>query len=168
MRAGCITGDRINGLVDGVLVHGTFKFDLLLLLLWNVGFQSQGLLVEWFTRDLPAQLGRCHYMNASNVVNFVDDGNKVTVELENGQKYEGDVLIGADGIWSKVRRAIIWAQRSCLLWLYLLLWHSDFVPADIETVGYRVFLGHKQYFVSQMLVLERCNGMHFTRTSRWC
>ncbi|MCI02611.1 zeaxanthin epoxidase chloroplastic-like, partial [Trifolium medium] len=25
---------------------------------------------------------------------------------------------------------------------------ADFVPADIESVGYRVFLGHKQYFVS--------------------
>ena len=24
------------------------------------------------------------------------------MELENGQKYEGDILVGADGIWSKV------------------------------------------------------------------
>ena len=25
---------------------------------------------------------------------------------------------------------------------------SDYVPADIDTVGYRVFLGNSQYFVS--------------------
>jgi 2-polyprenyl-6-methoxyphenol hydroxylase-like FAD-dependent oxidoreductase len=38
---------------------------------------------------------------------FVNSSNRacefqVTVELENGQKYEGDLLVGADGIWSKV------------------------------------------------------------------
>jgi len=27
---------------------------------------------------------------------------QVTVELENVQKYDGDLLVGADGIWSKV------------------------------------------------------------------
>lgn len=26
----------------------------------------------------------------------------MTVVLENGQRFEGDLLVGADGIWSKV------------------------------------------------------------------
>lgn len=27
---------------------------------------------------------------------------QVTVKLENGESFEGDLLVGADGIWSKV------------------------------------------------------------------
>lgn len=34
---------------------------------------------------------------------------QVTVILENGQKYDGDLLVGADGIWSKVRLYYLWA-----------------------------------------------------------
>jgi hypothetical protein len=34
-------------------------------------------------------------------------------------------------------------------WLLLLLQGiSEYVPADIDVVGYRVFLGNQQYFVS--------------------
>ncbi|CAA3007244.1 zeaxanthin epoxidase, partial [Olea europaea subsp. europaea] len=51
---------------------------------------------------LARAVGEDIIMNESNVVDFEDDGQKVTVILENGQHYEGDVLVGADGIWSKV------------------------------------------------------------------
>ena len=36
------------------------------------------------------------------VVLFWNSYFQVTVELENGEKYDGDLLVGADGIWSKV------------------------------------------------------------------
>nr|AIP98334.1 ZEP [Medicago sativa] len=148
MRVGCITGDRINGLVDGVSGSWYVKFDTF------TPAVERGLPVTRVISRMTLQgilaraVGEDIVLNASNVVNFADDGNKVTVELENGQKYEGDLLVGADGIWSKVRTQLfgqteaVYAGYTCYTGI------ADFVPADIESVGYRVFLGHKQYFVS--------------------
>lgn len=60
----------------------------------------------------------------------------------------GDVLVGADGIWSKIRRLLVgetaahYSEYTCYTGI------SDFTPPDINVVGYRVFLGNGQYFVS--------------------
>ncbi|KAK6924058.1 Forkhead-associated (FHA) domain [Dillenia turbinata] len=135
MNAGCITGDRINGLVDGISVERGLPVTRVI---------SRMTLQQ----ILACAVGEDVIKNDSNVVSFLDDGNKVTVFLENGQQYEGDLLVGADGIWSKVRKNLfgptdaIYSGYTCYTGI------ADFVPADIESVGYRVFLGHKQYFVS--------------------
>ncbi|XP_061371191.1 zeaxanthin epoxidase, chloroplastic-like isoform X1 [Gastrolobium bilobum] len=148
MRVGCVTGDRINGLVDGVSGSWYVKFDTF------TPAVERGLPVTRVISRMALQgilaraVGEDVIMNASNVVNFVDDGNKVTVELENGQKYEGDLLVGADGIWSKVRKQLFGPTEAVYSGYTCYTGIADFVPADIETVGYRVFLGHKQYFVS--------------------
>ena len=54
------------------------------------------------------------------------------------------MLIGADGIWSKVRSVLrgradpaTYAGYTCYTGI------ADFTPADIDTVGYRVFLGER-------------------------
>ncbi|KAL1536477.1 Zeaxanthin epoxidase, chloroplastic [Salvia divinorum] len=148
LNTGCITGDRINGLVDGISGNWYVKFDTF------TPAAERGLPVTrvisrmTLQQILAAAVGPEIIMNESNVMNFVDNGEKVTVKLENGQSYEGDLLVGADGIWSKVRKNLfgqtepIYSGYTCYTGI------ADFVPADIETVGYRVFLGHKQYFVS--------------------
>ncbi|XWS45271.1 hypothetical protein CRYUN_Cryun15aG0122100 [Craigia yunnanensis] len=148
MEAGCITGDRINGLVDGVSGTWYVKFDTF------SPAAERGLPVTRVISRITLQeilaraVGEDVIFNESNVVDFVDDGDKVTVVLENGQRYEGDLLVGADGIWSKVRKNLfgpkeaVYSDYTCYTGI------ADFVPADIESVGYRVFLGHKQYFVS--------------------
>eukprot|EP00262_Sarcandra_glabra_P000350 TRINITY_DN1040_c0_g2_i1.p1 TRINITY_DN1040_c0_g2~~TRINITY_DN1040_c0_g2_i1.p1 ORF type:complete len:664 (-),score=106.43 TRINITY_DN1040_c0_g2_i1:508-2499(-) len=148
MKAGCITGARINGLVDGISGNWYIKFDTF------TPAAERGLPVTRVISRITLQqilaraVGEDVIKNESNVVDFKDDGNKVTVILENGQSYVGDLLVGADGIWSKVRKNLfgptepLYSDYTCYTGI------ADFVPADIETVGYRVFLGHKQYFVS--------------------
>ncbi|XP_017427711.1 zeaxanthin epoxidase, chloroplastic isoform X2 [Vigna angularis] len=148
LRVGCITGDRINGLVDGVSGSWYIKFDTF------TPAAERGLPVTRVISRMALQeilaraVGEDSIMNESNVVDFVDHGDKVTVELENGQKYDGDLLVGADGIWSKVRNKLFGEREATYSGYTCYTGVADFVPADIESVGYRVFLGHKQYFVS--------------------
>ncbi|TKY70573.1 Zeaxanthin epoxidase [Spatholobus suberectus] len=148
MTVGCITGDRINGLVDGVSGSWYIKFDTF------TPAAERGLPVTRVISRMTLQeilahaVGEDVIMNDSNVVDFVDHGDKVTVELENGQKYDGDLLVGADGIWSKVRKKLFGQTEAVYSGYTCYTGIADFVPADIESVGYRVFLGHKQYFVS--------------------
>lgn len=33
---------------------------------------------------------------------------RVWAVLQDGRRYEGDILVGADGIWSKVGRSVLW------------------------------------------------------------
>ncbi|KAK7263131.1 hypothetical protein RJT34_30716 [Clitoria ternatea] len=148
MRVGCITGDRINGLVDGVSGSWYVKFDTFTPAVER-GLPVTRVISRMVLQEILARaVGEEVIMNASNVVNFADDGNKVTVELENGQKFEGDILVGADGIWSKVRKQLFGPKEAVYSGYTCYTGIADFVPADIESVGYRVFLGHKQYFVS--------------------
>ncbi|KAK7331073.1 hypothetical protein VNO77_25285 [Canavalia gladiata] len=148
MKVGCITGDRINGLVDGVSGSWYVKFDTFTPAVER-GLPVTRVISRMVLQEILARaVGEDIIMNSSNVVNFVDDGNKVTVELENGQKYEGDILVGADGIRSKVRNQLFGPKEAVYSGYTCYTGIADFVPADIESVGYRVFLGHKQYFVS--------------------
>ncbi|KAJ0039704.1 hypothetical protein Pint_28047 [Pistacia integerrima] len=173
MRAGCVTGDRINGLVDGVSGNWYIKFDTF------TPAAERGLPVTRVISRMTLQqilaraVGEEIILNDSNVVNFEDNGDKVTVVLENGQRCEGDLLVGADGIWSKVRKNLFGPKEATYSGYTCYTGIADFVPVDIETVGYvqlclntwcylsffivffrlsfeiyRVFLGHKQYFVS--------------------
>ena len=41
------------------------------------------------------------------VTGYDDDGDRVTVQTAGGDSYSGAALIGADGLWSKIRRTII-------------------------------------------------------------
>ncbi|GAA0179309.1 hypothetical protein LIER_42211 [Lithospermum erythrorhizon] len=104
MAAGCVTGDRINGLVDGISGNWYTKFDTF------TPAAEQGLPVTRVISRMTLQqilacaVGEESIRNDSNVVSFEDKGDKVVVMLENGQCFEGDLLVGADGIRSKVTR----------------------------------------------------------------
>ncbi|KAH7425589.1 hypothetical protein KP509_11G061100 [Ceratopteris richardii] len=148
MINGCVTGDRINGLVDGISGDWYCKFDTF------TPAAEKGLPVTRVISRMTLQkilaeaVGPEIIENNSNVVDFQDHGSKVTVELEDGRKIEGDLLVGADGIWSKVRSKLFGPCDATYSGYTCYTGIADFIPPDIETVGYRVFLGHKQYFVS--------------------
>ncbi|KAJ4962331.1 hypothetical protein NE237_022270 [Protea cynaroides] len=148
LNDGCVTGDRINGLVDGISGSWYIKFDTFSPAAER-GLPVTRVISRMTLQEILARaVGEDIIMNGSDVVDFEDDGNKVTVVLENGQRYEGDLLVGADGIWSKVRKNLFGPKDATYSGYTCYTGIADFVPPDIETVGYRVFLGHKQYFVS--------------------
>jgi 2-polyprenyl-6-methoxyphenol hydroxylase-like FAD-dependent oxidoreductase len=45
--------------------------------------------------------------HSRQVDDFEDDGKKVTITLEGGERVEGRALIGCDGMWSKVREKLV-------------------------------------------------------------
>ncbi|MCL7041879.1 hypothetical protein MKW94_020709 [Papaver nudicaule] len=148
IEAGCITGDRLNGLADGVTGEWFTTFD------FRTPAVEKGLPVTQVISRITLQdilvkaVGLDIVHNKSKVVDFVEDPDKVTVVLEDGRKFEGDVLVGADGIWSKVRSKLFglkeaqYSEYTCYSGL------TDYVPPYINTVGYRVFLGLNQYFAA--------------------
>ncbi|MEW5315554.1 MAG: hypothetical protein WDW38_006974 [Sanguina aurantia] len=155
---GCITGDRINGLCDGVTGDWYVKFDTFHPAV-DKGLPvtrviSRILLQEILSDAVTKYGGPQTIAQSSHVVNFEEYDDKVlgrsqvAVDLEDGRRFTGDMLIGADGIWSKIRKQMIgeteanYSEYTCYTGI------SDFLPADIDIVGYRVFLGNKQYFVS--------------------
>ncbi|XP_020401307.1 zeaxanthin epoxidase, chloroplastic isoform X2 [Zea mays] len=148
MDAGCVTGDRVNGIVDGVSGSWYIKFDTF------TPAAERGLPVTRVISRMTLQqilaraVGDDAILNGSHVVDFTDDGSKVTAILEDGRIFEGDLLVGADGIWSKVRKTLFGHSDATYSGYTCYTGIADFVPPDIDTVGYRVFLGHKQYFVS--------------------
>ncbi|KAL8038401.1 hypothetical protein ABFX02_11G104100 [Erythranthe guttata] len=148
IAAGCITGNRLNGLVDGLSGSWYVKFDTF------TPAAERGLPVTRVISRMTLQqilaraVGSDIILNESNVVDFVDNGQKVIAKLDNGKCYEGDVLVGADGIWSKVRTNLFGPTEAEYSGYTCYTGIADFIPADIATVGYRVFLGSKQYFVS--------------------
>ncbi|XP_077215554.1 zeaxanthin epoxidase, chloroplastic-like [Tasmannia lanceolata] len=148
MNAGCVTGDRLNGLADGLTGNWFAKFDTLTPAIKRGLPVTQVICRMRLQNILVNAVGFDMIHNTSKVVDFKEDSNKVTVILEDGRHYEGDILVGADGIWSKVRSTLFgWkeAQYSSFTCYSGLV---DFVPPYITTIGYRVFLGFNQYFVA--------------------
>ncbi|PSC71770.1 zeaxanthin epoxidase [Micractinium conductrix] len=155
---GCITGDRVNGLCDGVTGDWYVKFDTFHPAA-DMGLPvtrviSRILLQEILADTCRELAGDDVVTNSVQIVDYeqtVDGatGKKiVTAIASDGRRFSGDLLIGADGIWSKVRERMIgptdanYSQYTCYTGI------SDFTPPDIDIVGYRVFLGNGRYFVS--------------------
>lgn len=148
MKEGCITGDRINGLCDGLTGEWYVKFDTFTPAVEG-GLPVTRVISRMRLQEILVNaVGPGVIRNGATVQNFSDDGQKVTVTLDNGEEVVGDILIGADGIRSRVRELLLgptlptYADYTCYTGI------CDFTPADIDTVGYRVFLGNRQYFVS--------------------
>jgi zeaxanthin epoxidase len=159
LAEGVMTGDRVNGLCDGLTGDWYVKFDMFHLAA-DAGLPVTRVISRFTLQRLLADAcvrlgGEGVLVNEANVVAFEETGpspsapsSSVWAVLDDGTRFEGDALVGADGIWSKVRRALFgdadatYADYTCYTGI------ADFTPPDIDVVGYRVFLGTGKYFVS--------------------
>lgn len=158
MAVGCITGDRINGLCDGVTGDWYVKFDTfhpaadkglpVTRVISRVSLQNILAKAVLKLAGPNAIIGNSHVVGYSETASSKGVDPSVSVTLDNGKVFTGDILVGADGIWSKIRKQMIGESKPSYSEYTCYTGISDFTPADIDVVGYRVFLGNCQYFVS--------------------
>jgi len=148
LAAATIIGDRTNGLKDGLSDEWFATFDL------DSPARKRGQ-VSSVVIDRPVlqeilleRVGRC-VTNGAEVIGCEQVGERVRVKLSTGETVEGDMLVGSDGINSRVRdvfdpsrRQPTWSGYTCVAGM------AYCVPSDIAEVGYKVWVGSKKYFVS--------------------
>ena len=149
------TGNRTNGIKDGIRDEWYAKFDL----------QTPA-----FDRSMPytcvvdrpdlqdVLMTRVSHnlRNGAGVESYTQsESGGVTAKLMNGEEVHGDILIGADGIWSKVRATMNNKDpRDGSAYSGYTVFAGEFVPksasdfADYFDCGYKVYLGPKKYFVT--------------------
>jgi zeaxanthin epoxidase len=90
------------------------------------------------------------------VVSYQNIDGGVLVQLADGRTVHGDILIGADGIWSRVRHQMFhlpadeigpkFAHKHARYSGYTCYTGTcRYTPLDIDEVAYKVFLGQQQY-----------------------
>ncbi|GFQ01292.1 zeaxanthin epoxidase chloroplastic [Phtheirospermum japonicum] len=166
-EAGYVTGDRTNGLADGRTGTWFAKFDFLSPALKKGIPVTQIICRMELQRVLLNAVGEDLVVNNSRVVDFADDPNKVTVLLENGEKYEGDLLVGADGIRSMVRTKLFGPNKvpkysNFICYTGVAESHPNLLPP----FGYKIFIGRNQYFVALDIGKGRMQWYAFDKEAR--
>eukprot|EP00929_Paragymnodinium_shiwhaense_P008630 TRINITY_DN112585_c0_g1_i1.p1 TRINITY_DN112585_c0_g1~~TRINITY_DN112585_c0_g1_i1.p1 ORF type:complete len:574 (-),score=147.65 TRINITY_DN112585_c0_g1_i1:230-1951(-) len=151
------TGNLTNGIKDGIRDEWYAMFDLK-----NPAAERQMPFTCVVERpDLQAiMLGGLDegiVRNEAQVMSYEqktpEAGGGVIATLENGKKVHGDVLIGADGIWSAVRAQMHNNERqgdnsgASYSGYTVYAGELDYKAPDNGEVGYKVFIGPSQYFV---------------------
>jgi zeaxanthin epoxidase len=149
------TGDKENGIKDGIRTEWYAKFDL------ASPAEARGMpytgvierpdLQSIYLNNLPEGTVR----NGNGVVTYTTESatGRVTAELDNGETVTGDVLIGADGIWSAVRSKMhgtpAKGEKSGASYSGYTVFAGelDYPSPDNGDVGYKVYIGPQQYFV---------------------
>ena len=150
------TGDKKNGIKDGIRDEWYAMFDL------QSPAEARGMpytgvierpdLQELYLEALPEGVLR----NGNGVVSYAkheSNEKRIIVELDNGEKVEGDVLIGADGIWSAVRATMNDAPAkgdgsgASYSGYTVFAGELNYDSFDNGEVGYKVYIGPGQYFV---------------------
>lgn len=145
-----VIGDRINGLKDGISDEWFATFDL-----WTPAQKVEGepsvVIDRPVLQDILLSKVADHVTTGVEVLGYDQKpGNAGIIgHLANGEEYHADLLVGSDGIHSKVAQQFlpnradpVWSGYTCFAGI------ANFVPEDIKDVGYKVFLGQRKYFVS--------------------
>ena len=85
----------------------------------------------------------------SQVVGYEQDGSGVTVRMESGETAHGHVLIGADGLWSAVRRQVVGdgPPRVSGHTTYRSVIPTDKMPEDLRWNAATLWAGPKCHIV---------------------
>jgi salicylate hydroxylase len=86
---------------------------------------------------------------SSEVVGYDQDGTSVTVRLGSGERVEGSALIGADGLWSKVRAQVVGdgAPRVSGHTTYRSVIPTEQMPEDLRWNAATLWAGRKCHIV---------------------
>jgi len=149
LEAATCIGDRVNGLKDGVSNEWFATFDL------QSPAEARGqkpsvVIDRPVLQDILLKRVGEYVTKGCEVVGCERQGDdKVSALLADGTRHEADLLIGSDGLRSKMRAEVnpgegapSWSGYTCFAAI------AYTVPDDIKEVGYKVFLGRRKYFVS--------------------
>lgn len=150
-----VTGDKMNGIKDGIRTEWYAKFDLASPAKQRnmpyTGVIDRPDLQEIFLAALPEGV----VQNGNGVTSYEKhaNGRGVTVHMDSGESMECDVLIGADGIWSAVRSTMRGAPKkgegsgASYSGYTVFAGELAYDSPDNGQVGYKVYIGPGQYFV---------------------
>jgi zeaxanthin epoxidase len=149
------TGDKTNGIKDGIRDEWYAKFDLASPAesrsMPYTGVIERPDLQQIYLDALPKGV----VQNGDGVKSYKANakGHGVKAIMESGNTVEGDVLIGADGIWSAVRAEMrnepLRGDGSGVAYSGYTVFAGelDYDSFDNGEVGYKVYIGPGQYFV---------------------
>jgi len=150
-----ITGDKENGIKDGIRTEWYAKFDLMNPAIDRnmpfTGVIERPDLQQIYLDALPEGM----VQNGDGVATYVTNpnGHGLKAILESGKEVEGDVLIGADGIWSAVRSTMrdepAKGEGSGTSYSGYTVFAGELAYDSVDNgkVGYKVYIGPGQYFV---------------------
>ena len=149
---GNVIGDRKNGLKDGISNEWFATFDLYSPAVRRGQTPSlvidRPILQEILMKNIKD--AGAVVRNGCEVVGCERTPTGVTALLADGSKHEGDVLIGSDGLNSKVRTVLNPEEPDarCGRGTRASPRSRTRCADDIADVGYKVYLGRRKYFVS--------------------
>ena len=153
------TGNRTNGIKDGIRDEWYAKFDLASPAR-DRGMPYTGVIERPDLQEiLLGNLDEHVVQNGVGVHSYTTGavGSRITgpvdVKLEDDNIVAGDVLVGADGIWSQVRAAMrdepARGDGSGVAYSGYTVFAGELAydSPDNGEVGYKVYIGPNQYFV---------------------
>jgi len=145
------TGNRTNGIKDGVRDEWYSKFDLKTPA-FDRNMPYTCVVDRPDLQDVLMKRVGGNIRQGAGVMSYKEHAGGVTAMLEGGEEVHGDVLIGADGIWSNVRATMTdtpaRGPESGVTYSGYTVFAGelDYGGGDPEC-GYKVYIGPQQYFV---------------------
>lgn len=149
------TGDKMNGIKDGIRDEWYAKFDLSSPAearnMPYTGVIERPDLQEIYLNSIPEGV----VQNGDGLVSYEinPNGHGIRASMNSGKTLDGDVIIGADGIWSAVRASMrnepAKGEGSGVSYSGYTVFAGElsYDSFDNGQVGYKVYIGPGQYFV---------------------